>query len=357
MVEPGDRIIRIAEHAQGLHSGQNLAQKLDALGGERLSDSSRAASNDAGGLTLSARSCQPKKSPKAALRRSHIGYPDPSATHEPSIMALTRELDELACSHGKCAELARADAMRDLERSVYGCDYGGNGGATRLEAERVFELLELRLGVRLLDVGAGSGWPALYLAQISGCDLVMVDIPLASLRIARERAVADGLAQRCEIIAADAAALPFRDASFDAFNHSDVLCCTPDKLGVLRSCRRVARDGARMTFTTISLAPSLPATERGIAMGSGPRFMDSEEDYAALLRQSGWSLRERIDLTSAYLSSMWSELDGMKARADALTQVFGQAEFTRRMQRQQAAVAAIDAGFVRRELFVAQAGG
>jgi len=272
-------------------------------------------------------------------------------------MAVTRELDELACCHGKSAELARADAVRDLERSVYGCDYGGNGGTTRLEAERVFGLLELRPDVRLLDVGAGSGWPALYLAQISGCDLVMVDIPIASLRIARERAVADGLAQRCETIAADAAALPFRDASFDAFNHSDVLCCTPDKLGVLRSCRRVARDGARMTFTTIALAPSLTAAERRIAMESGPKFMDSEEDYVALLEQSGWSLEERIDLTAAYQSSMRSELDGMKARADALAQVFGQGEFSRRVERQQAAVAALDAGFVRRELFVAQAGG
>jgi SAM-dependent methyltransferase len=247
--------------------------------------------------------------------------------------------------------------MRELERSVYGCDYGGNGGATRLEAERVFGLLELRPGVRLLDVGAGSGWPALYLAQISGCDLAMVDIPLASLRIARERALADGLAQRCEIIAADAAALPFRDASFDAFNHSDVLCCTPDKLGVLQSCRRVARDGARMTFTTIALAPSLTAVERRIAMESGPKFMDTKEDYTILLGQSGWSLRERIDLTATYLSSMRSELDGMKARTDALTQVFGQDEFTMRVERQRAAVAAIDAGFVRRELFVAQAGG
>jgi hypothetical protein len=75
--------------------------------------------------------------------------------------------------------------------------------------------------------------------RLSRCDLVMVDIPLASLRIARERAVADGLAQRCEIVAADAAALPFTDASFDAFKHSDVLCCTHDKLGVavLSACR------------------------------------------------------------------------------------------------------------------------
>lgn len=47
----------------------------------------------------------------------------------------------------------------------------------------------------------------------------------------------------------------------------------------------------------------------------------------------------------------------MTARADALVQVFGRDEFTRRLQRQRAAVAAIDAGFVRRELFVTQADG
>jgi hypothetical protein len=39
-------------------------------------------------------------------------------------MALTRELNELACRLGNCAELARSDVVRDLERSVYGCDYG-----------------------------------------------------------------------------------------------------------------------------------------------------------------------------------------------------------------------------------------
>ena len=107
-------------------------------------------------------------------------------------MALTVELNELACRVGKCAELARSDAMLDLERSVYGCDYGSNGGTTRLEAELISRLLELRPGAKLLDVGAGSGWPGLYLAQLTGCDVVMVDLPLAALRIARERAAADG---------------------------------------------------------------------------------------------------------------------------------------------------------------------
>jgi SAM-dependent methyltransferase len=270
-------------------------------------------------------------------------------------MALTREQNELACRVGNCAVLARSDAMRDLERSVYGCDYGGNGGTTRVEAERIARLLELHPGAKLLDVGAGSGWPGLYLAQLTGCDVVMVDLPLAALRIARERAAADGLVERCGAIVADGAALPFRDASFDALNHSEVLCCTPDKLGMLRACRRVARDDSRMAFTIIALAPALSDSERRIAMESAPKFVDVEDDYAVLLGQSGWCLQARTDLTAVYLQSMRAELEGMKARADALAQVFGSDEFTQRVKRQQAATAAIDSSYVLRELCVARA--
>jgi SAM-dependent methyltransferase len=153
--------------------------------------------------------------------------------------------------------------------------------------------------------------------------------------------MADGLAQRAEVIAADGAALPFKDASFDALNHSEVLYCTPDKLGVLRACRRVVRDGSRMAFTIIAPAPSLTDAERQIALEAGPKFVDVEDDYAVLLGWSGWRLEDRTDLTAALLRYMRAELDGMQARADALAQVFGSAELAERMKRQQATIAVI----------------
>lgn len=272
-------------------------------------------------------------------------------------MALTPELKEMACCLAKSAEFARSGAMRDLERSLCGCDYGSTGNTTRHEAERIAELLDLRPGVKLLDVGAGSGWPGLYLAQLTGCDAVVVDIPLAALRIALERATADGQSERCGVVAADAAALPFRDATFDALSHSDVLCCTPDKVGVLRACRRVVRDGARMVFTAIALAPALADPERLIATASGPKFVDAPDDYAVLLNQSGWCLQERTDLTAELLQFARAELEGMQAHAKAFTEFYGSDEFAERIKRQKAMIAAVDAGFLRRELFVAYAGG
>jgi hypothetical protein len=110
-----------------------------------------------------------------------------------------------------------------------------------------------------------------------------------------------------------------------------------------------------MAFTIIALAPSLTDSERQIAIESGPKFVDIEDDYAVLLGQSGWCLQERTDLTAALLQYMRAELDGMQARAGALAQVFGSDEFAERMKRQQATIAAIDSGFLRRELFVARA--
>jgi SAM-dependent methyltransferase len=270
-------------------------------------------------------------------------------------MALTPDLKEMAGRLARYAEFARSGVMRDLERSLCGCDYGSTGNATRQEIERIAELLKLRPGAKLLDVGAGSGWPGLFLAKLTGCDVVVVDIPVAALRIALERANADGQSERCGVVAADGVALPFRDATFDALSHSDLLCCTPDKFGVLRACRRVARDDARTVFTVIAPAPSLTDAERRTAVACGPKFVDTADDYADLLDRSGWQLKERMDLTVELLQFVRAEFEGMQARADALTDLFGSDEFADRIKRQEAMIDAVGAGLLRRELFVALA--
>jgi len=67
-------------------------------------------------------------------------------------------------------------------------------GRFRLDARTGFGPPGLRLVTSgnqpvLLDVGTGRGWPALYLAQRSGCSVVGTDLPLAALNKARRRAV------------------------------------------------------------------------------------------------------------------------------------------------------------------------
>jgi len=207
----------------------------------------------------------------------------------------------------------------------------------------------------LLDVGAGSGWPGLYLAQLLGCHVVLVDLPLVGLRVALQRAAADGLEMRCRTIVADGAALPFRDGSFDAVTHSDVLCCLEAKLAVLQACRRVARAAAKMAFSVIAPASSLSAAEREIAIESGPPFLDVDRDYADLLDQSCWRLLERWDVSEEFAYSLRTSIEAVKARADALTEVFGPEDLAERLKRREVTLAAIERKLLKREIFVARA--
>ena len=83
--------------------------------------------------------------------------------------------------------------LQAVERAVCGCDFGATSWATRDEADQITAALALAPGVHLLEIGAGSGWPGLYLAEESGCDVTLIDLPLDGLLIAAARAARDGV--------------------------------------------------------------------------------------------------------------------------------------------------------------------
>ena len=243
--------------------------------------------------------------------------------------------------------------MLSIERSVCGCDYGGNSWTTRVEAHRIAALLGLAPTLRLLDVGAGSGWPGLYMAATRGCDLVLVDLPLTGLRIAAERAIKDRFIGRCWLSVADAAELPFREDSFDAISSSDLLCCLREKRAVLEGCQRVMRVGGRMVFTVISVAPGLSNEDHRRAVENGPEFIESDTEYPALLAQTGWTMLDRQDLTVEYTASCRRQLRADDERKDALTALIGAAEYSERQADWRSKIAALEDGLLRRELFLA----
>jgi SAM-dependent methyltransferase len=117
-----------------------------------------------------------------------------------------------------------SDATRELERRVIGGDFGANGYTTTAQADLIAERLRLTEADRLLDVGTGRGWPGLYLAVTSGCSVVLTDVPEEGLQQSRERAAALRVADRSAPVVGSARGLPFRDESFDAIVHTDVLC-------------------------------------------------------------------------------------------------------------------------------------
>ena len=113
---------------------------------------------------------------------------------------------------------------QEIERSVFGCVYGATSWTTKDEAEAVAAKLELGPDTRLLDVGAGTGWPSIYWAVETGCHATYLDLPFEGLQVLLRRAEQDGVPERVAAVGGDGAALPFGASSFDAVFHSDVFC-------------------------------------------------------------------------------------------------------------------------------------
>ncbi|HEU4759488.1 MAG TPA: methyltransferase domain-containing protein [Dehalococcoidia bacterium] len=116
-----------------------------------------------------------------------------------------------------------SDAHAAVQREVFGIDAWVRGYTTPAQADLLAQRLGLRGGVRLLDVGAGQGWPSLHLAKTTGCEAVLADVPRPGLVSALQRAASEQLADCCSFLLASGTHLPFRPRTFDAIVHTDTL--------------------------------------------------------------------------------------------------------------------------------------
>jgi len=135
---------------------------------------------------------------------------------------MPREKDTIGRFNSRYS-LPVTDAALAVEREVIGANVGASGYTTVAQADALIPQLRLRPGTLLLDVGAGRGWPGLYLARKTGCDVVLADVPAPGLATALARADEAGLSGHAYPVRAAAQHLPFRSGTFDAVVHTDTL--------------------------------------------------------------------------------------------------------------------------------------
>ncbi|MBV9562593.1 MAG: methyltransferase domain-containing protein [Bradyrhizobium sp.] len=111
--------------------------------------------------------------------------------------------------------------------------------------------LDIRRGISGLDIGCGTGFPLIELAHLHGASsrFTGVDVWTEALARAGLKLRLHGL-DNVALVAADVAALPFPDASFDLLVANLGINNFPDPTAALRECRRVATGGARLVLTT-----------------------------------------------------------------------------------------------------------
>jgi SAM-dependent methyltransferase len=122
-------------------------------------------------------------------------------------------------------------------------DYAVIGTTLQIVGESLCEAMDLRAGQSVLDVAAGNGNATLAAAR-RWCDVTSTDYVAALLDRGRDRARAEHL--DVTFLPADAEALPFADASFDAVLSTFGVMFTPDQNRAAAEMLRVCRPGGRI---------------------------------------------------------------------------------------------------------------
>ena len=122
-------------------------------------------------------------------------------------------------------------------------DYATVGTTLQIVGETLCEALDLRAGQKVLDVAAGNGNVTLAAAR-RWCEVVSTDYVPTLLERGRERAAAERLA--IEFREADAEALPFADASFDAVVSTFGVMFTADQDKAAAELVRVCKPGGKI---------------------------------------------------------------------------------------------------------------
>ena len=114
----------------------------------------------------------------------------------------------------------------------------------------------------VLDIGAGIGGPARFLAATYGCRVTGVDLSEAFVEAARYLTERTGQSEQASFETASALELPFDDGAFDVALLLHVAMNIPDRPKLYREIRRVLKPGGRFaTFDIVLLSgePHYPA--------------------------------------------------------------------------------------------------
>jgi SAM-dependent methyltransferase len=212
--------------------------------------------------------------------------------------------DNVYADFGSAAELA-------VRREAYGEDLGQSSWLTAAEWLGFADRLGVGTGSDVLEVGSGSGGPAIYLAAACGCRVTGVDINEHGVRNARSLAESRGLSARVGFETVDASRpLPFGENRFDAIVSNDAMCHIAGRAAVLGDWYRVLRPGGRALFTD-ALVVTGPISHEELATRSSIGYYVFVPPGAneRMLREAGFELKAVDDATAnaAEVASRWHD--------------------------------------------------
>ena len=192
-------------------------------------------------------------------------------------------------------------ALYDDAAATYDAQYTGSVVSRALDFDALRSSLLTHASGRVLEIGVGTGlnlphYPATGVETFDG-----IDVSQNMLAIAKSRVASLKLRAPPRFRVADAAALPFEDASFDSVVDTFGLCVFERPDAVLSEAHRVLRPGGSLLLIEhddSAVSRALDFT-RGTAKVAGTCRYDQQ--VLSMVKSAGYAVRETRPLAGGLL--------------------------------------------------------
>lgn len=221
------------------------------------------------------------------------------------------------------------DLYRKIREETYGEDIGQTSWLTADEYRKFFSLLNLSVNHNVLEVASGSGGPAVFMVNETGCHLTGIDINENGVANAEKLAAENKLSDKMKFSVADASVpLPFDDETFDAIVSIDSINHLKERGNVLKEFNRVLKGGGRLLFTDAVVISGILTNEE-IALRSSLGFFlfVPKGENERLLKAAGFHQISTTDVTDNIIETSLRWHNAREKRKEGLIKFEGEEKF------------------------------
>jgi 27-O-demethylrifamycin SV methyltransferase len=262
----------------------------------------------------------------ASPRSSHSDYPaSVDDAGPPTLAGLSYEP---ATHYDRITEAWTLLLGEELHYGVFAAPDESLSGATGRLTQLMADAGQVQRGVRVLDVGCGTGAPACYLASTRKAHVLGITTSEVGVQAASARAATEGVTDLASFEQRDGMDNGLAAASFDRVWVLESSHLMRDRERLMSECARVLRPGGRLVLCDIVLRRPMPFAEvrrlrEPLALLRdvfGDARMEPLAEYRRLAGEFGLAVDDESDLTDATRPTFarWrqnAELNGDKVDA------------------------------------------
>lgn len=189
-----------------------------------------------------------------------------------------------------------------------------------LEAtEKLLDLIHIKQGDKVLDIGCGMGGPMRYIAsKYPQCAHVTgIDLSKDYIHAAKVFSEKCGLADRTTFKQGSATALPFPDGAFDVAITMHVAMNIPNKESMYREAARVLKPGGTFAIYDVMMGPDFLGEDQPYpvpwAETRETSFLVTPVEAARLVSMAGFTIEALNDTTESSIQFFVKQQERVKA--------------------------------------------